>query len=291
MENLKMNAYKVIIVCCYSVFFTTCSGGSRTTQKDDSPPVAEVDGKYFSLNEYKNSYIKGGTVKDSLFLKKRAIDDRARTELFYNEAMAKLNAEEMSIEQEVQAYRKSLVNYIYQTKIIEANLDTNVSKREIEDYFNNHRDNFILKDNIVKVNYYKIPNKAAGLEKIKKILYFNLPKDKDQLNKLALQNAENFFTNDSTWLYLEDIKKEIPSLREQPDFNLKPLQIVQFTDDDYYYYLKIKDMKVKNGLSPITFERGNIKLFIISNRKTKLIQQYKQQLLDKARADKSLKVY
>ena len=106
-----------------------------------------------------------------------------------------------------------------------------------------------------------------------------------------MQNAENFFMNDSTWLFLEDVKKEIPKLRDQPDFNLSQGRVVEFTDDLYYYYLKIKEVKVKNGLSPLNFEKQNIKNFIINKKKTELINQYKLQLLEKAKAENQFELY
>jgi hypothetical protein len=68
-------------------------------------------------------------------------------------------------------------------------------------------------------------------------------------------------------------------------------RVVQYTDDSYFYFLKIKDVKVKNSLSPINFEKQNIRKFILNTRKTVLIQQYKQILLEKAKADKRFEQY
>jgi hypothetical protein len=141
------------------------------------------------------------------------------------------------------------------------------------------------------VNYFKVPAGAPMLPKIKKLLGSSNPKDKEQLISLCIQNAENFFMNDSIWLFLEDIKKEIPALREQPDFNLSPGRVIEFSDNEYYYYLKVKDVKVKNGLSPLNFEAQNIKKYIINMRKTALIMEYKKNLLEKAAADKTFKIY
>jgi len=241
--------------------------------------------------ELKENIINTGNSKDSIGTSKQAISNWAIESLFYQEALTKLNEEEISVEKEVEAYKKSLVNYIYQTKIIEANLDTNISKQEIAEYYNENKDNFILKDNIVKVNYYKIPLKAQALEKMKRLFYAITLKDKEQLQNLCIQYADNYFVNDSTWLYLDDIKKEIPKLRDQADFNIYQGKVVELSDDLFYYYLKIKEIRIKNGLSPLNFERQNIKNFIINRRKTQLIQQYKLQLLEKAKADKKFTVF
>jgi len=270
----------------------SCNNGSDK-KETVSKPVAKAGNEVLSLNDYKENYISIESVKDSSILAKKSIENWAIESLFYQEAMSKLNADEMEIDKQVEAYKKSLVNYIYQTKLIEANLDTNITRREIEQYYSDHEDNFILKENIVKVHYFKIPVKAPGLEKIKRLLrsYVYVPKDVDQLKNLCMQNAENFFMNDSTWLYLEDIKKEIPKLRDQPDFNLGQGRVLEFTDELYYYYLRIKEVKVKNGLSPLNFEKQNIKNFIINKKKTQLINDYKFQLLEKAKTEKVFEVY
>ncbi len=282
--------FSIYIFIC--LFLVSCNKGS---QKEEvvSKPVAKAGNDVLSLNDYKENYIDVESIKDSAILAKKSIENWAIESLFYQEAMSKLVEEEIEIDKQVEAYKRSLVNYIYQTKLIEANLDTNITRREIEQYYSDHEENFILKENIVKVHYFKIPVKAAGLEKMKRLLrtYVYAPKDVEPLKTLAVQNAENFFMNDSTWLYLEDIKKEIPKLREQPDFNLGQGRIVEFSDDLYYYYLRITEVKVKNGLSPLTFERQNIKNFIINKKKTELINQYKFQLLEKAKTEKTFEVY
>jgi hypothetical protein len=286
-QVVKLKSPLYILSC---VVLFSC-GPSKPGKDASIKAVATAGNETLDDAAFNEIFVNGGTVKDSNYLAKKTIENWATEALFYQEAMSKLHEDEMMTEREVENYKKTLINYIYQTKLMDANLDTNISSQEIENYYNEHRNNFILKENIIKVNYLKIAVKAQDLNKIKQLLYFNNPKYDEQLKNLCIQRAENFFMNDSTWLFLDDIKKEIPALKDQPDFNLSPGRILQFTDSDYYYYLKVKDVKVKNGLSPINFERQNIKSFIINNRKTRLIKSYKQLLLEKAKANKSFVVY
>lgn len=253
--------------------------------------AAKAGEQELSKGELQDDFIAPANSKDSAYIIKRTIESWAVEALFYQEALTKLTEDEIQVQRQVDEYKKTLINHIYQTRIVEANLDTAISKEEIQQYYERHRENFILKDNIVKVNYYKIPAKVKVLDKMKRLFYAVSPKDKEQLQTLCTQYAENFFTNDSTWLYLDDIKKEIPKLKDQEDYNIGKGRVFEFTDELYYYFLKIKDVKVKNGLSPINFEKQNIKNFIINSRKTQLIQQYKQQLLQKAKDEKTFVVY
>ncbi len=280
-----------IFTLIFAALFIWSCNGSQKEDENAAEIVAKAGSASLDMDEFREHFISTGVQKDSSYLSKKTIENWAREALFYQEALEKLNDDEMRVEREVENYRKSLVNYIYQTKIVEANLDTNVSKQEIEDYYNGHRDNFILNENIVKVNYFKIPVKAQGLDKIKRLLYFNNPKDGEQLKNLCIQNAENFFMNDSTWLLMDDLKKEMPKLKDQPDFNLSPGRVLEFTDSQYYYFLRVKDLKTKNTMSPLNFERQNIKNFVINNRKAQLINEYKQLLFEKAKGNKTFVIY
>ena len=278
-------AVKTFILSLCILMMASCNNASQ--QEATSTTVATAGNENLDMDEFKRDFISSGIIKDSVYLAKQVIERWATEALFYQEALTKLNEEELDVNKQVEEYKKSLVNYIYQTKLVEANLDTNVTKDEIESYYNEHRNNFILRENIVKVNYLKIAVKAKDIDKIKRLLYTVNPKDRETLKSLCVQNADNFFMNDSTWLLLEDIKKEIPKLRDEPDFNLSTGRVVEFSDEAYYYYLKVKDMKVKNGLSPINFERRNIHNFIVNNRKIQLIREYKRSPLEKAKENKT----
>lgn len=276
-----------IHICFLLLFIPACTLNSPQNEAPETKVIAKAGSETLDENKFREIFISIGKNSDSLLEARKSIDAWATESLFYQEALEKLNEDEVSIDKQVEDYKKSLVNYIYQSKLIEANLDTAVEMSEIEAYYNEHRDNFILKENIIKVNYFKIPVTLATLPKIKRLVWSDSPKNKEQLQEMVIQNAENYFLNDSSWLFIEDIKKEIPALREQPDYILSKGKLLEFSDDQYYYYLKVKDVKIKNALSPLSFERKNIKKFIINNRKAQLIKSYKQGLLEKAINSKS----
>lgn len=277
-----------IILCFFVLLFSSCKESDAELKKRSALVIAGEE--FLTKEELNELIIDTGDPKDSVGMRKKAIDDWASESFFYQEALTKLNEDEIDIEKQVLEYKKSLVNHIYRTKIIEANLDTNVSLTEIQEYYNDNKENFILKDNIVKVNYFKIPLKAQSLDKMKRLMYSTAPKDKEQLINLAAQHAENYFVNDSTWLYLEEVKKEVPKLREQDDIYIYAGKIMELSDDGFYYFLRIREVKSRNSVSPINFEKQNIKKMIINRRKNQLIDQYKQQLLEKAIEEKRFSV-
>ncbi len=265
---------------------------SCTENKTDETikSIAIAGDKNLNEDEYKQFNFFGSSSNDSISVSKKLIESWAQDELFYQEAKEKLLPEDLNVEAEVEKYRRELINYKYEIRLIENNLDTSISKQEIQAYYDANRDNFILKDNIVKVNYFKVPVKSKALSKMKAAVISQNPKDKEVLKSLCLQYADNYFINDSTWLLLEDIKKEIPQLRDLPEYNFYAGRYFEYADTLNYYYLKIKEIKIKNGLSPINFEMVNIKNILLNGRKMKLIRQYKQQIMEKAKTEGKFKV-
>jgi hypothetical protein len=268
-----------------------CGRMVKQTDAQASKIVARAGDEDLDVESFTENFVSTGIIKDSSYNARKSIEKWAAEALFYQEAMNKLAENEIRIERQMNNYRKALVNHIYQSRILEEYLDTNITSQEIEEYYNNYRDNFILKENIVKVIYFKIPVLAPALTRIRNLLSSKKPKDVEQLNTLVNQNAENYFMNDNTWLFLDDVKKEIPQLEDEPDVNIQPGRVFEITDDQYYYYLKVNDIKVKNGLSPLNFERKNIRKFIINNRKTQIINQYKQSLLEKAKSERTFEIF
>lgn len=281
-EILKYFFYIIILLTLVS-----CDLGNK---EEEIKPIAVAGDKNLSEQEYKQFNFLGAATNDSTYISKKIIESWAQDELFYQEAKQKLLPEDIDVEAEVEKYRRELINYKYEIRLIENNLDTTITKQEILSYYDANRDNFILKDNIVKVNYFKVPLKSKALGKMKAAVISQNPKDKEVLKSLCLQYADNYFVNDSTWLLLEEIKKEIPKLRDLPEYNFYAGRYFEYADSLSYYYVKIKEIKIKNGLSPINFETNNIKNILLNGRKMKLIRQYKQQILEKAKSEGKFKV-
>lgn len=266
-------------------WLTACNNHQEAI--DEESIVAEVDGEYLTKVQLANMLPQGLSKKDSIELSNQFIDKWIAEVAFYKEANDKLEEDLSGIDQDVNAYKRTLVNHIYETRLVEANLDTVVSREEAESYYNAHQENFILSQNLVKVYYIKVPVQSPALAKMKKLIGSSKPNDKADLTNLCIQNAESYFINDSTWLFMEDLRNEVPGLKEQPDVSLFKGRVFEFTDANYYYYLNIRDVKARNSLSPFNFEYSGIRKMILNNRKADLIRNYKNELLSRFKSKKS----
>ena len=284
-KNIKRGVGAVLCIA----LFVACSKPTTTTA-NEGKIVAKVNNTALYSSDIE-SLLKNLPAKDSVAYTKAYITKWADNEVFYQQALNYLTEEELNIDKELEAYKKDLIAYRFQTKLINDKLDTVVANDQIEAYYNANSQSFLLKNNIVKVLYVKTPYNIPNIEKLKKLCYSTSAKDAEQLKIMCIQFANNYYMNDNTWLMFEDLKKEIPQLKEVPEYNLQNGKIFEFTDETSYYFLKIIDIKSKNTLSPINFEKNNIKNMLINQRKQQLISTIKKDFFDKAKTNKELEIY
>ena len=107
------------------------------------------------------------------------------------------------------------------------------------------------------------------------------------------QNAANYFLDDNVWLMFDDVLKEIPIETYNQDIFLQNNnnRIIQIADTDYVYYLGIKGYMIKNSISPLSFEKDNIKKILLNKRKMDLVDKMKLNSFEQAQVHNDVELY
>lgn len=280
------------LIAIIGILLFSCSNETSVRQTTkDGVVIAKVNDAALYSSQLQNLTPKFLGKSDSAAFVQSYINKWADNEVFYQQALNYLTEDELNVEQELENYKKDLIRYKFELKLIEEKLDTVVTDAQIEEYYNANSQNFLLKHNIVKVLYIKTPLTIPNFDKFKKLCYSTNPKDAEQLKNLCIQYANNYYMNDNTWLMFDDLKKEINQLKEVPEYNILAGKTFEFTDNTSFYFLKIIEVKTKNTLSPLNFEKSNIKNMLLNMRKQKLINSVKKDFIDKAKADKQLQIF
>ena len=232
----------------------------------------------------------GSTKDDSARLVSKYIDSWIRETLIVQKAEKNLTDEQKNVTKQLYDYRKSLITYAYERELVKQRLDTFVSDSDIENYYRQNKENFELKDNIIKVNYIKVLKDAPNIDKLKTWYKSDKQKDRNDLAGYCHQYAENFYLDDNTWLLFDDLLKEVPIKMYDKELFLQNNRIVEEEDSLHYYFVNIKGFKIKNGLSPLSFEKENIRNVILNKRKLELINQMKQDVYDDAVKNNSFEI-
>jgi hypothetical protein len=258
-KNKILYIYTLIIIL---FFIISCKSHNKKDIK-----LAKVFNKYLYLSEVKDIFTDIKNPKDSLVILNNYINNWIRQEVIAYEANKQLSDEEKNFEKQIEDYKNSQLIYKYEQKLLEK-IDTNVSPIEIEKYYISNPDNFQLKDNIVKILYIKLPKQISNTQKIKK------------------------WFDEKSWLLFDDILKEIPIKTYNQEDYIKNNKYISLQDNQYSYFLKIIDFKIKDNLSPLSLEKNNIKNIIINLRKMNLIKHIEDSLYNKATLDKNnIKIY
>lgn len=267
---------------------------SCTSKKDkggNREVIARANDAFLYKDNIQDIIPVGTSSKDSLERLIKYIDSWVREALVIQKAEDNLTEEQKNVEKQLQDYRNSLITYAYEKELVKQKLDTTIGNQEIEEYYNNNRNNFELKDNIIKVVYVKVNKKAPGINKLQKWYKSDIPKDKELLAGYCHQFAENFYLDDNSWLLFDDLLKEIPIQTYNKELFLQNNRFVEVTDSTNSYFLNIKGFKIRNSLSPLSFERENIKNIILNKRKLQLITKMKEDIYNDAANNKKIEIY
>jgi hypothetical protein len=265
-----------------------CSGFLK---KKTEKILARVDNNYLYESDLKGIVPAGTLHDDSISLARTYIDNWVRKQLLLRQAMKNLTEDQMNFTDQLEEYKNSLVIYAYENALVKQKLDTLVTPEQIEAYYTANQSNFLLKDNIVQVQYIKLPLKSQLTSKFKALLNSDNPAAKNTLTELCTKNAGDYFLDDQNWLLFSDVLKEVPiKAYNQEDF-LKNNKNIEYQDSAYIYLVRIKDFKIKESVSPLGFEKERIRNIILNKRKIELINQMQQDVYDKASKENDFEIY
>lgn len=212
-------------------------------------------------------------------------------EILLNEALNSAVIDMESIDRKVSHYKNDLLIHELENQRINSELNSNITRADIELYYKEHEDDFQLNDYLVKVLYLKIPIDAPEIEIIESAYRLRREADIEVIDEYAKNYASNFYYDIDNWIYFDDILKEIPLHDINKDRFILKRSKIRFEENGFYYFLNIVDYKLKNTLSPISFERDNIKERIMNNRIKALREKIKKDIIKKAYEERKIERY
>ncbi len=175
--------------------------------------------------------------------------------------------------------------------MVKQKLDTLVSDQEIARYYQDHPNNFELKSNIIRLKYLKLPKKTPNSDKAKKWFLSEKQEEQDKLQQFAKLYAVNYLLDDSNWLLLDDVIKEIPlNETEIRNVNNQP-KFIELFDEKYQYLVSVTGFMVKDSQAPLEFEKNTIRNIILNKRKILLIQKMQDDAYNDALNEKDIEVF
>lgn len=282
-QLVKISSLLLLLSC----FVLSCKWLSTEEEK----PIAKAYDKYLYLKDLEGVVPKNVHGNDSASMVLAFIDQWQHEQVMQHQAETNVNIDNQAIQNQLETYKRSLIRFQYEQKLILQKLDTVVSDLEIQKYYQENQDNFQLKKPILKASYIKLPANAPKIAMVKKLFASKDIRDADLLEKYCFKYSPNFSLMDTTWHYTEELAQIFPidKLGENNFDNLN--RIFEISENNTLYLIILRDSKFSDSLSPIAFEKENIKNLILNQKKLALINQMEKEVFDEAQKNNQLEIY
>ncbi|MBO7641138.1 MAG: hypothetical protein J6S66_05235 [Bacteroidales bacterium] len=260
----------------------------------DGEVVAKV-GKHKLFATELEEYIPGGIApEDSIRLALQYIDKWAMDMLFMDMAESELTKAEKDVTKEIESYRRSLLKYRYEQQYVNQRLDTAVAQTQIEKYYNDHLDRYVLVRPIVKARFARISEDSPNLSAVRK----NMTAEQDTGGEDML--VSDSLTTASSLLYTDFGKQwvDIVELAREFEVDYLTLQaalkngVAEIKDGKGNVCIAhVSDMKKAGETGPVEYYADEIRENILSTRKQNLLSGLERELIEKARTQENYEIY
>jgi hypothetical protein len=275
-------------ILCFLVIFS-CDLALKPNSQDS---IARVNTSFLTLDDIDTALVEGLSQQDSLIQIQNVINNWATEQLLQDGARINLEAEQqIEFEILVQQYKSDLYTSAYLEALVKHNLDTTITNLELEEVYNQNKELFVLKEDLIKLRYINHDKNLPNSNEIKRRFRRYNAEDRTVLDTISLQ-FNSFFLNDSVWIKSSQVISKIKPLKK--GFNkvlLKKINFIQLKDSLGLYLMEVKDLLEIGSQAPMAYALPTLKQIIINKRKLKLVNQLKSEIIDDAIKNKKFEIY
>ena len=194
---------------------------------------------------------------------------------------------------QLENYHNSLLVYAYEQQIINQNIDTMVSDAEVVNYYEEHRDDFLLLSPIARLVYVKLPFDCSEMNKVKALMSQATLNDDDLLNlqRISARVALEMSFDIETWVPLSTLQDRIPSTVVHDPLFFQRSRYSELADSAGINMVHFVEHKMANEYAPVELEESKIRSIILNRRKVDLVSNMRRDLRRQAEIDKKINIY
>lgn len=250
----------------------SCKYKENFSLSKEADIVAKVGDKSLTIDDIKGFALGAESEEDSVYILKAYVNSWIKDQLLIREAEKHVSAD-FDINRLVKDYKASLLLHNYIDNVLIKQLDTSVTRVQLEEYYEENKQQYILSEPLLKFYYFKVSSKHPKLKDFEKAWNKNDGKPDELGASIAVfsQNSANFWvTSNEFFAILPDNLFTVNELSKKGKY-LK-------TDRDFKYFVKIIDFTEKDKVPPFEYIEAIIKSVITNERKQKLLKKIKEDL-------------
>ena len=278
MLKIKFNIYLVLVLFSCGDF-----------NEDNSQNIAKFKDQILMKSQLTELFHKTNS-KDSIIIANKLINEWAVNKILIEKAKLNLSIQDLnSLDKLVQNYKSELYSTAYLDALINSSINLEIDTTEIENLYKKNIDLFKLKDNIFKLAYLKIPKDFSDIGDVRKKLR-NFKNHQKFLDSISYRFIDYSYDTKS-WIAEKDLKKIFSFLNKQKLKSLKNYSFLQSKDSLNLYIIKVLDFKKIGSYSPVDYVFPTLEYMSINQRKKKLTQLIKTDLIKNAIQNNELEIF
>lgn len=272
--------------------FTFVSCDSMWKETGGAEPLARVGEKYLYREDIAPLLGNGISKEDSVSFVTNYINNWASKQLLLTKAKINLSEDKLAeFDELVDDYRNDLYTRAYKEALVQQANDTIVTKSQMRSLYEKEKENFRLKEPLVKIRFIELPKQFLNKETVIQKLKSFKKKDIAYLDSIGVQFKKLNF-NDSIWVPVSRVVDEIPPLTfDNQSKYLKKSQFFELEDTLGVYLAKVTGVLRLNDIAPLTYIEPTIKQVLLNRRKLDYLRKLETEVIDEAIKDNEFEVY
>ena len=268
-----------------TLLLTSCSNISDNNSND---LIARAGENFL----YQNQLPSFSSEQDSILRYLNYVETWAKEKILYDLSLTNLSqSKKNDLDQLVEKYKVDLYINSYKDLIVNSRIDSIVTDKEIESFYNSNIENFKLNENLLKYRYLKVPSDNINISRIRRYIQRLNESDREFLDSLNFQFAD-LKINDTTWFTEREVISSIEFINQKNKSNYMRInRFFELEDDKYINYFIVKDLLKSGNIPPLSYLYDRIKSNIINQRKLSLIQNINKEILNDALKSSKYEVF
>lgn len=278
------NIFSFALLLCLSIGLVSCQFFGK---EEGEGAVARVGDKYLYPEDIDG--LSNAKFEDSASVVNAYIDNWVKEQLLLRKALQNLPDDQVNFEEQLENYRRSLIIYAYENQLLRQKLDTFVTEDQVEVYYQNNKQNFELREDILQLRMVLVRNSAPNQDSLRLRLF-----SRDSLEILNLVDyctgfAEKCVLDTSQWISWSTLVNYLPD--EVPPFQNWSFGRNELKDSLNTAYIDLFDKKRRGDIAPVNYVTEQIKAIIKNQRRLKLLADVRKQIFEDASLKNVYEVY
>lgn len=278
----------LLLIPAFLVALSACSFWESSPREE---PVARAFNQYLYPSDLREAIPGGTNPADSAILAQRYLDTWVKEQLMVHRADQALTDEQKDFTRQIAEYHRSLLIFTYRQKLLQQKLDSIVPESQVEEYYQQNLNNFLLSQDVIRGTFVKLSLGAPRLQEVRGWSRANTPEALDELEMYCMNYAEKFSDFNDRWVYFSELSQQIPLSVPQPSSYLRYNRSIETTDSLYRYLLHVEDHLPAGQVAPVEMVRKDIENIILNKRKIEFFHDLEKEVYNEGVNRNQFEIY